>query len=252
MHHLAAPVGAHVELRPGVFRPDWSAVTTERAREALRGRDKARGCLPHAWLEALRPLEDMVWRNSIELFAQLGRAPTFPELAAASGRPETSLESALNELQRRDLLGMTQNALEYVYPFTTRETGHRVHVHGQALNALCAIDALGVGAMLNTDVSIEAKCARCGSAIRITTAQGGCRLEVVSPTELVVWYEFSMYCNTAASSCCPEIAFFCSDEHLGMSRLDRRGSRLTAREALEVGRAIFGPVLAEPKLQDGA
>ena len=249
MKAVAGVEGARVELRPGVFRPDWSVVTSEPAREALRGRDEVRRCLPDAWLEATRPLEDMVWRTSIKLFAQLGRAPTFAELSAATGEPEASVKSVLNELQRRDLLGVTQDTLEYVYPFTTRETGHRVRFHGLILNALCAIDALGVGAMLKTDAIVESKCARCGSAIRLTTAEGGRMLEVVSPTELVVWYEFSTYSNTAASSCCPEIAFFCSDEHLRRLRSDRQGSRLTAREALEVGRAIFEPVLAEPRLQ---
>jgi hypothetical protein len=248
MQGLAGLEGNRVELRPSVFRPDWSLVTTEPARAALRGRDEARRCLPEAWLEALGALEDLVWRTSIKLFAQLGRAPTISELSAATAQAETSLKSVLAELQCRDLLAATDSTLEYVYPFTARETDHRVRLPGRTLNALCAVDALGVGAMLETDVTIESKCARCGSAIRLTTAKAGRTLEVASPTALVVWYEFSTYCSTAASSCCPEIAFFCSDEHLRASRSGRRGSRLTAHEALEVGRAIFAPVLAEPEL----
>ena len=238
-----------VELRPGVFRPDWTAVTTVAAREALRGRDELRQSVPKEWFDALSPTEDLIWRTCIALFAQFGRAPNFAELAAESGAPLRPMNSVLGALQRRDLLGLSSDggALEYVYPFTMRDTGHYVDFHGQTLNALCAIDALGVGAMCKTDVTIKSSCLRCGTPIQLTTAQGGRCLDTISPTSLVVWYDFSSYCDSAASSCCPAIAFFCCDEHLWSSQSDRCGSRLTAHEALEVGRAIFAPILAESK-----
>jgi alkylmercury lyase len=252
MEKLRAESVAHersVELRPGVFRPDWTGVSTLPAREALRGRGELRQSLPKEWLEALSPREDLIWRTCTALFARFGRAPNFAELAAESGAPLRSMNSVLGALQRRDLLGLSSDggALEYVYPFTMRDTGHYVHLHGQTLNALCAIDALGVGAMCKTDVTIKSSCLRCGTPIKLTTAQGGRCLDTISPTSLVVWYDFSSYCDSAASSCCPAIAFFCSDEHLWSSQSDRRGSRLTANEALEVGRAIFAPILAESK-----
>jgi alkylmercury lyase len=252
MEKLRAESVAHersVELRPGVFRPDWTGVSTLPAREALRGRGELRQSLPKEWLEALSPREDLIWRTCTALFARFGRAPNFAELAAESGAPLRSMNSVLGALQRRDLLGLSSDggALEYVYPFTMRDTGHYVHLHGQTLNALCAIDALGVGAMCKTDVTIKSSCLRCGTPIKLTTAQGGRCLDTISPTSLVVWYDFSSYCDSAASSCCPAIAFFCCDEHLRSSQSDRRGSRLTANEALEVGRAIFAPILAESK-----
>jgi alkylmercury lyase len=214
------------------------------AREALRGRSELLQGLPSEWFYALSSMEDLIWRTCIDLFARLGRAPNFAELAAETGVPQQSLKSLLGALRRRDLLGLSSDgeALEYVYPFTVRDTGHHVHVHGHTLNALCAIDALGVGAMCGTDVTIESSCVRCGTPIKLTTAQDGCRLRTISPAHLVVWYDFSSYCDSAASSCCPAIAFFCSDEHLWSNR---RGTRLTATGALEVGRAIFAPLLAE-------
>ena len=235
------------ELRPGVLRPDWTAVTTMAGREALRGRGELLQGLPRQWFDALNSKEDLIWRKCIDLFARLGRAPNFAELATETGVPQRSMKSLLGALQRRDLLGLSsdEGALEYVYPFTMRDTGHHVHVHGHTLNALCAIDALGVGAMCRTDVTIESSCLRCSTPIRLTTAQDGCCLHTLSPMDLVVWYNFSSYCDSAASSCCPAIAFFCSDEHLWNSRSDRRGIRLAATEALEVGRAIFAPLLVE-------
>jgi alkylmercury lyase len=63
----------------------------------------------------------------------------------------------------------------------------------------------------------------------------------------VVWYDFA-YGQTAAMSCCPSIGFFCGDGHLqqwmAAQTAARAGYRLTIDEALEVGRAIFGPVFA--------
>ena len=62
-----------------------------------------------------------------------------------------------------------------------------------------------------------------------------------------MWYEEARD-KVAAFSCCPSIVFFCGDEHLQQwltGQTPRRsGYRLTLDEALEVGRAIFEPVLA--------
>ena len=72
-----------------------------------------------------------------------------------------------------------------------------------------------------------------------------------SPADAVVWYECS-YGESAASSCCPAIAFFCSQDHLEVWQTQNPsaiGLQLAINEALEVGRAIFSPVL---RTSDGA
>ncbi len=45
--------GGAVELRPGVFRPDWSAAKSAAARRALGGRAGAREGLLDKWAHAL-------------------------------------------------------------------------------------------------------------------------------------------------------------------------------------------------------
>ena len=85
-----------VELRPGVLRPDWTAVTTMAAREALRGRSELRQGLPREWFDALSPAEDVIWRTCVDLFARLGRAPNFAELAAETGALEGSMKVRLH------------------------------------------------------------------------------------------------------------------------------------------------------------
>jgi hypothetical protein len=109
--------------------------------------------------------------------------------------------------------------------------------------------------MYRTDASIDSSCTFCTSKIYAATALRGRALRTMSPPEAVVWYDFS-FAGYAAASCCPSIVFFCSDEHLQAwlnSRSPRpEGVRLSMVEALEVGGAIFGPILADPVVSDAA
>ncbi len=242
--------GAAVELRPGVYRPEWSVVTLAAAREALGGRMAARSGLVEKWLTRLDPTEDLVWCRVLELFAALGRPPRIEEIASAANMGHEHVAPALRNLCQRDLLGFDEvsGSIVHAYPFTSSDTGHRVRLGGRVLNALCAVDALGVGAMYRQDVSIESSCRSCGAEIHVTTRRTGTGLGSVSPEGSVVWYDALYSGGCAATSCCPSIAFFCSDEHLERWLTSRaahpQGYRLSPDEALEMGRALFGPLLA--------
>jgi alkylmercury lyase len=245
--------GAAVELRPGVRRPDWSVVTQPATREALSGRTAARSGLVEKWSTRLDDVEDLVWRRVLELFPVLGRPPRFEEVARAVEMRQERLAPVLRQLQQRDLLAFDEatGVILHAYPFTGSNTGHRVHLGERMLNALCAVDALGVGSMYGRDVSIESSCHLCGAEIRIATAQDGAALESVSPASAVVWYDADYSGSCAATSCCPSITFFCSDDHLqhwlSSRAAQRQGYRLSPDEALEMGRALFGPVLSTPR-----
>src|SRR6516165_7998460 len=68
------------EIRPGIRRPDWSAVTRPAAREALLARDRSRIGLAEKWNHALQPAQDRVWRTVLELFARSGKPPHLHEI----------------------------------------------------------------------------------------------------------------------------------------------------------------------------
>ena len=142
------------------------------------------------------------------------------------------------------------DAIRYAYPFTETQTGHHVELKSHTLNSLCAIDALGVGRMYRSDVTVESRCRLSGGSVRVTTGDEGRTLRNVSPAGAVVWYDFAYEGGAAANSCCPSIAFFCSEEQLrrwlDQQSSPRHGVMLVMEEALEVGRAIFGPVLTVP------
>ena len=239
---------AALELRPGVRRPDWSVVTLPGAREAL-GRGTA---LIEKWSTRLNDLEDLVWQSVLQLFAMLGRPPRLPEIANAAKIDPERLAHVLKQLQQRDLLAFDEatGSIAHAYPFTGSNTGHQVLLGGRILNALCAVDALGAGAMYRRDTAIASSCDFCGAEIRIETRDDGTALSGVAPETAVVWYDAAYSGGCAATSCCPGIVFFCSDDHL-RRRLASRGARrdgyrLSQNEALEMGRALFAPVLAVP------
>ncbi|AUD00090.1 mercuric reductase (plasmid) [Bradyrhizobium sp. SK17] len=240
-----------VEIRPGVFRPDWSAVTKPRAREALAGRLAARAGLLDKWSHRLDANDDLVWRAILQFYGDHGQPPQIADIAGEIGFEIDHVETALRALDSNDLIGLDRDSgqIRLAYPFTEAVTAHRVDLNGHTLHALCAIDALGAADMYGADISISSPCRHCGSQIEVTTTADGRAPKSVAPAGAVVWYDFA-YDGCAAGSCCPSIAFFCSDAHL-QQWLDvqtprRDGTGLTVDEALEVGRAIFGPVLTDP------
>jgi alkylmercury lyase len=245
------------EIRPGVHRPDWSVVTKPAAREALIGRDHARAGPFEKWIAILPTTTDLVWRTVVELFGRFGRPPNLMEISKETSLALEQTQVLVCELQAHDLLGMDDGpagAIVYAYRFTKRTTEHRVELHGRKLNALCAIDALGVGEMFRADATIESSCRRCGTSIEIGTSQSGRAVSYARPASAVVWYDLA-YSQAAATSCCPSIGFFCCDEHLQQwlagPTTRRAGYRLAIDEALEVGRALFEPVLAPAGVKIG-
>ena len=238
-----------MKMRPSVRRPDWSVVISPAARTALLARDRSRVGLAEKWNQTLEPEQDRVWRAVLQLFASHGRPPQLLEIAKETDLSVENVRTLLSALQARDLLGMNSvnGAIAYAYPFTGQETEHRVRLGGRQLRAVCAIDALGIAGMFRTDTVIVSSCRACGGDIEVGTAKGGQSLSHARPVDAVVWYDLA-YSGCAAASCCRSIAFFCSkaelQQWLTVQIQQPIGYRLTLDEALEVGRALFEPVLA--------
>jgi mercuric reductase len=241
--------GEDFPLRPGVRMPDWSLVADPAARAALAESMAVAG-RREKWA-GLSPAEDRLWQAVLRGFAAAGRAPAAAALADATGLSAAEVADLLAALRRRDLL--VQDAAGEVsaaYPFSARETPHRVTLGGAAwpVFALCAIDALGAGAMLGLESRVESACAACGAPIRIRTAGGGRRLAAVEPEGAVVWCGIRYAGGCAATSGCALKLFFCSEAHLDAWRrrtgLEAPGHRLTVGAAHQLGMALFVPMLA--------
>lgn len=94
------------EIRPGVFRPDWSVVTAPAAREALSGRMAAREGLLDRWSQALDAGEDLVWRTILQLYADNGQPPRPSNVADQTGIATARVVALYHKLQLRDLVGL--------------------------------------------------------------------------------------------------------------------------------------------------
>ncbi|GLS36653.1 hypothetical protein GCM10010869_22440 [Mesorhizobium tianshanense] len=233
-------------VRPGVTFPAWSVVSSPAVKEALLAMVGSDHVL-NRW-SGYDPATDRVRVALLQLYAEDGRAPSIGALAERAGLSGTAIRPLLQELRRRDLIVLDGEQIVGAYPFADQDTGHQVTLDGRELNAMCAVDALGIGAMTGRDITIVSCCRRCGAPIRITTRDKGRALADVEPKSAVMWQSVRYEGGCAASSLCATTAFFCSDEHLSARRdgrsADESGFRLSTEEGFEAGRALFGPSLA--------
>lgn len=237
-----------VGLPSGATFPDWSAIGSDQAAAALGAILEAFGA-GKCWA-GLGAGEDRVRRAVLTHYGKTGHAPDLAQLAEATEFDQRDLRELLARLKARDIVVLDADGTSIVgaYPFTERDTGHRVGLGATTLNAMCAIDALGAGAMYGADAIIHSACRQCGAAIEIATGRRGRTIASFSPDGAVVWSGIRDSEGCAADSLCTVLAFFCSDAHLESWRdanhPEIEGFRLTLDEGMQAGRAIFAPMLA--------
>jgi mercury(II) reductase len=233
-------------VRPDVMFPDWSVVTSPAVKGALLAMVGSDHVFDR-W-SGYDPVTDRVRIALLQLYVEHGRAPAADALAERAGMSEAAIRRPLEDLRNRDLIVRDGERIVGAYPFTDRDTGHRVTLDGRVLNAMCAVDALGIGAMTDRDITVASRCRHCGVPIRIATRDQGRALAQIEPRTAVMWQSVRYEGACAANSLCATTAFFCSDDHLSAwsreQAADEAGFRLSIEEGLEAGRALFGPSLA--------
>lgn len=235
------------EIRPGVMFPDWQRVRSETVAEAISHILKIFD-IERQW-RGYTDRHDQVRTAILAGFATMGRTPSLTQLAKTTGLASDTIESVLRELKSRDLVVLDAAGTRVLaaYPFAEHDTGHRVRLKTGWVNALCAVDALGIGGMVGQKTVIQSACRQCRAPIRVETNNQGANLTSYDPPSAAVWIGDWYADGCGATSLCTTIAFFCSDSHLGQSQASARhgtgGRRLSIEEAHQVGLAIFGPML---------
>lgn len=190
----------------------------------------------------------------LEHFASTGRAPapeTFQGWAADVG---VAARQALADLKAADLAETDPDTGQILgaYPFAPAPRGHRVDIDGgPAVQAYCAIDALGIPAMLGRDAAITSADPHSGAEVRIQVRGGhatwnpDAAVASMPAGEALAGIAAGMD-HPAADAACPTTNFYASAE-------DARGYQqahgltleiLTIPQALRFGSAAFGLLLS--------
>jgi hypothetical protein len=189
--------------------------------------------------------ERALYRWVIERFAR-ATPPTAAQLAEQVQTLALDTDAALAALAREDLVHTDEGAVTVAYPFSARPRGHEVTVDGRVVQAMCAIDALGIAAMLDQPVEIRSRDPISGDEIRVQATPDG--VTSIQPEAAVVLAGSNSCEGPSYGGCCDVLNFFASVEN-AQRYLDENpgaaGMPISIGEAAAVGRAIFGAVLKE-------
>jgi hypothetical protein len=185
-----------------------------------------------------------VHRALIDAALTTGNVPSAPELADRLGSSPEAIREALRVLAAADYLALDADGqVTGLYPFSATPTSHVVVIDGQRRFAMCAIDALGVPAMLAAEIAIEGRCAVCDASIALRVRRGAV-VSATPPEAMVVARRDEA--EPAFAACCPYTVFVCSQEHAEQFARRIAGAHtLTLAEALRHGEKIFAGLLAE-------
>ena len=181
-------------------------------------------------------------------FATEGR-PSSADLPRVSEQLGIDAEHALETLAREDLVHRgADGEIAVAYPFSGRPTAHRVRFpSGHEVDAMCAIDALGIAFMFDEPIDVESRDPLSDDEIRTRVAPGGA-VEWWPESAVVVAGAIRSDGDDACCGCCPVLNFFASAasaERWLADHPDVRGTPISMLEAAATGRAVFGEVLTE-------
>jgi len=176
-------------------------------------------------------------------FAQAGRAPMRSELERITRASAADPAAVLAELAERDVIAFDQaGEIRAAYPFSPSPTPIRVSWEGGPVTyAMCAIDALGISAMLSRPVTITAAEPGTGRTITIHADGGQARWD--PPGAVVFAGATGGDCPHAADRTCGYINFFTTARAArAWARANPAvtGTLMSQARALSAGVAEFG------------
>ena len=181
-------------------------------------------------------------------FRTHGRRPSDAQAREVAERLGIDAEHGLETLAREDLVHRGPDGeITVAYPFSGRPTAHRVRFPGgQDVDAMCAIDALGIAPMFGEPIEVDSRDPVSGAEIRARVAADGAA--EWWPESAVVVAGVLDRESDSCCGCCPVLNFFVSPasaERWLSEHPHVRGNVISMHDAAAAGRAVFGEVLAQ-------
>jgi hypothetical protein len=177
-------------------------------------------------------------------FAARGR-PSSAQVREEAKRLGTNVERALESFAREDLVHLDADGeIAVAYPFSGRLTAHRVRFRsGSEIDAMCAIDALGIAPMFDEPIEITSRDPVTGDEISVRLAPGA--EGAWQPESAVVVAGSVAGAQDACCGCCDVLNFFASSESAERwlaGHPEVAGRQISIPTAIAAGRAVFGNV----------
>jgi hypothetical protein len=194
----------------------------------------------------LDPVERAVHQAILRTFAATSQPPARDVLDQVTAGSGTTTSAVLQSLHDGDAIRLDPvGQIVVAYPFSATPTVHRVRIGDRVdVYAMCAIDALGMAAMLGEDTEISSVDVTTGRQITVTTTGGR---TVWEPAGAVVFVGADAG-GGASADCCRDYLNFFTDtaaaEAWTTSHPQVPGQVLTQTEAQDLGSRLFQPLLA--------
>lgn len=216
-------------------------------REVDSGRSTATALV--SWRSRAAPLDPVgrrLHRMILRAFASTGGPPSRAEMSQLADDDSAAIDEVLARLHRADVLRLDPaGRLAVAYPFSAAPTRHRVRILGGAdVYAMCAVDALGISAMLGADTEISSTDPLTGEPVAVQTVDGEASWR---PDTAVVIIPAQAGEGPSADCCCSSINFFASRrtaDAWAAAQPDRAAEILDPAEAEQLARRIFGSLLS--------
>ena len=190
--------------------------------------------------------ERALYRWIIEQFA-LAAPPTATQLAEQAQTLNLDPSDALAALAREDLVHTGDDgAITVAYPFSGRARGHEVTIADRVVQAMCAIDALGIAAMLDQPIEVRSRDPISRSEIRVHADPNA--VTAWQPETAVVLAGSGSCEGPSYCGCCDVLNFFESTENAERYLRENpnvSGMPISIADAAAAGRAVFGDILRE-------
>lgn len=198
----------------------------------------------------LPPKLRQLHQELIREFLKTGRPPSAERLGILAKGLGLVPARAIAELAGADLVHLDQagERVQTVYPLSAGTSGHQVTLEGgPTLDAMCAVDALGIPLMTRTAGTVVSRDPLTGVDIRVSmAADGQWNWQPATAVVLLAANE----CEGPIAAACQHTAFHGTAESAERALAARPGTTgkvLGQAEAVAIAETEFGPLLAEAR-----